>query len=76
MIKNRNWSCPYCDAKPVGDHRFKVHLTGTLQRHGHELAEEDAEFVIRKVLLGLKVPTVESFKEAEEEEEETAEESE
>ena len=58
MNTNRTWHCPYCDSIEAGDNRFKTHLKKVA---GHGLAEDDVEFVMRKVLLGLKVPTLEEL---------------
>ncbi len=64
MFTNRTWTCPYCEAIAKGDNRFKTHLKGA---GGHSLPEDDVELVMRKVLLGLKVPTLEELAEPEEE---------
>ncbi len=58
MITNRTWKCPYCDSIEKGDNRFKTHLKRV---SGHALDEDDVEFVMRKVLLGLKVPSIEEL---------------
>lgn len=65
MNTNREWQCPYCEAIAKGDNRFKTHLKGV---GGHGLPEDDVELVVRKVLLGLKVPTLEELAEPEGEE--------
>jgi hypothetical protein len=70
MNTNRTWTCPYCEAIAKGDNRFKTHLKGA---GGHSLPEDDVDLVMRKVLLGLKVPSLEDLAAAREEAEDAEE---